>query len=225
MKKSFYASFGKRFLDVFLCSLAVLLLSPICLITAIAIKLSSKGSVFYASTRAGLNGKPFKFYKFRSMHTTDHRKDLFVADSDRVFAVGKFIRRMKIDELPQLLNVIKGDMSIVGPRPMETSSVHRIYQGKYERVLTVKPGLTSAASLFDYTVGDRYADDLAYRREVLPKKLEMELLYVDKRCFSYDAELVWRTMITILAVMFKKKNLPVQRELNEIHTDDMELPV
>lgn len=134
----------------------MIVLSPVFLITAIAIKLSSPGPVFYFSERAGLHKKPFHFYKFRSMHQTNKDKGMFVADADRVFKVGKIIRRLKIDELPQLINVIKGDMSIVGPRPMVASTVERLYSGKYEKVADVRPGLTSAASLYDYTVGDTY---------------------------------------------------------------------
>lgn len=100
---------------------------------------------------------------------------MFVADADRLFTVGKVIRRLKIDELPQLINVIKGDMSIVGPRPMVASAVDRLYSGKYEKVASIRPGLTSAASLYDYTVGDTYKDNKIYIKEVLPVKLEMEL--------------------------------------------------
>lgn len=207
-----YSRFIKRFLDIFLCSFALLVLSPIFLITAIAIKLSSPGPVFYFSERAGLDKKPFHFYKFRSMHLTNQDKGLFVADADRVFLVGKIIRRLKIDELPQLINVIKGDMSIVGPRPMVASAVDKLYCGKYEKVASVRPGLTSAASLFDYTVGDTYQDDQAYIREVLPIKLEMELYYVEHAHFFYDVQLVWRTIVTILQVFCRKTDFKPQPE-------------
>jgi len=113
-----YKCFLKRLLDIFLCGIAVIVLSPLYLLTAIAIKLSSPGPVFYYSERTGKDHKPFKFYKFRSMHVTNADKGMFVADADRVFAVGKIIRRLKIDELPQLINVLAGDMSIVGARPL-----------------------------------------------------------------------------------------------------------
>ncbi len=211
-----YERIIKRALDIFLCSIALLTLSPIYLIAIVGIRLSSRGPILYHSERAGRNGTPFHFYKFRSMHVTDNDKKMFVADADRLFPFGLFMRRTKIDELPQLLNVIKGEMSIVGPRPMPVSSVDRIYSGKYSIVKTVKPGLTSAASLYDYTVGDTYKDDKAYQREVLPVKLELELYYVNHRSFVYDCQLVWRTIETIVQVLSGRKDFPPQPELKEV---------
>ncbi len=210
-----YEKVIKRLLDILLCSAALIVLSPIFLISAVGIKLSSKGPVFYYSDRAGLNKKPFHFFKFRSMHVAAEDKHLCVADEDRVFAFGKLMRRLKIDELPQLINVIRGDMSIVGPRPMMVHSVDKFYSGKYAPVLKVRPGLTSAASLFDYTVGDTYTDDEAYRREVVPIKMEMELMYVQRQSFAYDCALVWRTIVTILAVLTGKKEFADQPEYAE----------
>ena len=207
-----YERYIKRPIDCFLATGAMIVLSPLFLITAIAIKLSSPGPVLYSSERAGLNNKPFHFYKFRSMHVTDNDKHLCVADTNRVFKVGKIIRRLKIDELPQLINVIKGDMSIVGPRPLMVESVNKFYSGKYSSVLKIKPGLTSAASLFDYTVGDTYTDDVSYRREIVPIKMEMELYYVKHMSFFYDASLIIRTIKTILNVMAGKKNFEVLPE-------------
>lgn len=214
-----YRKFVKRFLDIFLCSFALIVLSPVFLITAIAIKISSPGPVFYYSVRTGKGKKPFHFYKFRSMHPVGEKykqKDLYIADEDRLFFVGRLIRRLKIDELPQLINVIKGDMSIVGPRPMPFSSVDQTYYGKYQQILQIKPGLTSAASLFDYTVGDTYTDEEAYRKEVLPYKLEMEMLYVQRQSFRYDAWLVLGTMWTIVLVLVGRKNFALPPELAEI---------
>ena len=185
----------KRFLDIILCLFAVVALSPVYLLTALGIELSSPGTILYHSMRAGIHKKPFKFYKFRSMHPPKgKKKDMFITDPNRVFPFGRLIRRLKIDELPQLFNVVKGDMSIVGPRPMTVEHVDELYCGKYAMVLNVKPGLTSAASLFDYTVGDTYKDNEAYRREVLPVKLEMEKMYVERQSFAYDCNLVWRTI-------------------------------
>ena len=217
---SFYEKYVKRILDILLCSFALFGLSPLFVITSVAIKVSSKGPVFYYSIRAGRDKKPFRFYKFRSMHVVDEthkQKDLYTADEDRLFPVGRIIRRLKIDELPQIINVIKGDMSITGPRPMPVSSVDWQYSGKYERILSVRPGLTSAASLYDYTVGETYAnDENKYREVIVPNRLELELLYISKQSFSYDIDLVLRTMKTIIMVFFKCKKLPVQPELSEI---------
>ena len=207
----------KRFLDIILCLFAVVVLSPVYLLTALGIEISSPGTILYHSMRAGLNKKPFKFYKFRSMHPPKgKKKDMFVTDPNRVFAFGKLIRRLKIDELPQLFNVVKGDMSIVGPRPMTVEHVDEIYCGEYAAITKVKPGLTSAASLYDYTVGDTYKDNEAYRREVLPVKLELEKMYVERQSFAYDCNLVWRTIVTILQVVAGKKHFEDQPEYLEI---------
>lgn len=215
-----YEKYVKRFLDIILCSFALLVLSPIFIITAFAIKLSSPGTVFYYSDRAGKNKTPFHFYKFRSMHNVSDKykqKDLYTADSERLFTVGRIIRKLKIDELPQLINVIKGDMSIVGPRPMPMSSVDYQYCGKYSDILTVRPGLTSAASLYDYTVGEKYAnDETTYRELVVPNKLELELLYIHKQSFIYDTSLVCRTIMTIIMVFLGKHDFPEEPELKEI---------
>lgn len=205
---SFYSTYVKRALDVLLCSFALLVLSPVFLLTAIAIKLSSPGPVFYYSMRQGKNKSPFKFYKFRSMHLPKGRdKGLCVADADRLFAVGRLIRRLKIDELPQLVNVIRGDMSIVGPRPMVHGGADDFYSGKYAPVASIRPGLTSPASLYDYVVGDTVSDERLYRETILPVKLELELIYVSRESFAYDAGLVWRTMATILAKLFNRSGI------------------
>lgn len=215
-----YEEYIKRFFDVLLCSIALIVLSPIFVLTAIAIKVSSPGPVFYYSDRAGKNKKPFHFYKFRSMHVVDEKhkqKDLYTADKDRLFTVGRIIRRLKIDELPQLINVIKGDMSIVGPRPMPMSSVDNQYCGEYKEILDVRPGLTSAASLYDYTVGESYSDDeKAYREIVVPVKLKLEQIYLRKQGFLYDASLIWRTIIIIIMVLGGRKTFPEQPEIKEI---------
>ena len=211
-----YEKIIKRGLDIILCIVALVALSPIFLITAIAIKLSSPGEILYRSERMGKDHKPFRFYKFRSMHVTTKDKGLFVADEERLFTVGKIIRKLKIDELPQLINVIKGDMSIVGPRPMPSDTVDKVYYGHYQRILSVNPGLTSAASLFDYMVGDTYSNNDAYIRDVLPVKLELEMLYIEKQSFIYDAQMVIRTILTILQVFLGKKEFKTLAEIKLI---------
>lgn len=217
MKKlTIYQRLIKRILDIVLCSLALVVLSPIFLVTAIAIKLSSPGTVLYHSERAGIHKQSFRFYKFRSMHNVEQDTTRFIVNNNRVFLVGKIIRRLKIDELPQLINVIKGDMSIVGPRPMGSDSVDRIYCGRYEKVADVRPGLTSAASLYDYTIGETYTDDISYMKEVLPIKLEMERYYVEHVGFCYDVQLVFRTIITIFQVMVGMKHYLPVTELKKI---------
>ena len=209
-----YQYFLKRLLDIFLCSLSLVILSPIFVLTAICIKLSSKSPVFYHSDRVGKDGKVFHFYKFRSMHVTDKDKHLCVADSERVFSFGKFIRKTKIDELPQLINVIKGDMSIVGPRPMTPAS--KMYDGEYSIVRSIRPGLTSPASLFDYVIGDTYTDNTLYKKEIYPIKQKLELFYVKNRNLSYDGILVLRTIILIISIFFNKRKISMIPELKKI---------
>lgn len=211
----FYRNIVKRFFDIVLCSFALIVLSPIFLIAAIGIKLSSPGPVFYYSQRKGRDGRLFHFFKFRSMHPTDHNKGMCVADPDRLFPFGRLIRRLKIDELPQLINVIRGDMSIVGPRPMTAAS--QMYDGEYEEVKAVRPGLTSPASLYDYLVGDTYTDNDLYKKEVYPVKQKLELYYVRHESFGYDVSLIFRTMGLIIAVALGKKNFNAIPEYKQIN--------
>ena len=212
---TFYKKYGKRILDVGLSAFSLAVFSPVFAVTAAGIKISSPGPVFYYSERVGKDGKRFHFYKFRSMHITNNEKHTYIADEDRLFAFGRLIRRLKIDELPQLINIFNGDMSIVGPRPMTELGVG-MYAGKYEKILSIRPGLTSAASLYDYTVGETYTDVGKYAAEVLPVKQEMELYYVTHEGFRYDAELVLRTMLTILEIAAGKKKFAPQKELSKI---------
>lgn len=208
--------FFKRFFDIFLCSIALIVLIPLFLITAIGIKVSSKGPVFYCSTRVKKKHKDFVLYKFRSMHVTNNDKGLFIADEERLFWFGKLIRKLKIDEIPQLINVIKGDMSIVGPRPMPAKTVDLIYSGKYQDVLNINPGLTSVASLYDYVVGETFDDNDLYTKEVLPIKRELELYYLKNESFSYDAYLVAKTIIVIIASVFRQQRKIRFKELERI---------
>jgi lipopolysaccharide/colanic/teichoic acid biosynthesis glycosyltransferase len=195
-----YSIVIKRLLDIILSFISLIVLSPVFLFAAIGVWISDPGPVLYHSERVGSDYKPFHFYKFRSMKQTKHDKGLYIADPERVFPFGKLIRRLKIDELPQLINIIKGDMSIVGPRPLPLETAKKHYCGKYAPIIKMRPGLTSAASLYDYMIGDTYNDDEAYQREVLPVKLEMELYYIKHESFMYDFNLIIRTAKTILKV-------------------------
>lgn len=180
---------------------------------ALGIYLSSPGPVFYVSTRIGKDGTPFKFYKYRSMHIDDGRYKGIVAEQNRVFTVGKILRRTKIDELPQAINVLKGDLSVVGPRPMLTTNAAKIYGGRYAPVQSVKPGLTSYASLFDYTHGDACVKDRElYNSTILPVKREMELYYVKTASVVTDLKIIARTVVIILSVIFGKTDFRYPKE-------------
>ena len=210
-----FKSIIKRVFDAIMCSLALVCLFPIFIITAIGIKISSPGPIFYYSVRKGRKGRKFNFYKFRSMHLTDCDKHMCVADAERLFSFGKFIRKTKIDELPQLVNVIKGDMSIVGPRPMPVAS--KMYDGEFAEIQKIRPGLTSPASLYDYIVGDKYTDNELYKKEVYPIKQKLELYYTRNRNLLYDLKLIVRTIILIIAVSLGKKNFSEIPELAKIN--------
>ena len=203
----------KRVFDI-LCSIILMVIVIITFpFVALGICISSPGPIFYVSTRIGKNGRPFKFYKYRSMHIDDGKHKGIVAEQKRVFTVGKILRRTKIDELPQAINVLKGDLSVVGPRPMLTTNASKIYGGRYAPVQTVRPGLTSYASLFDYTHGDACVEDRElYNSTILPIKREMELYYVKKASIVTDLIIIAKTAGIILSVIFGRKSFPYPKE-------------
>jgi putative colanic acid biosynthesis UDP-glucose lipid carrier transferase len=139
-----------------------------------------------------------------------------LSNDDRVFPFGKFIRKAKIDEMPQAWNILINQMSVVGPRPEDEENADRICVGKYREILSVKPGLTSPASLYDYTHGELYCNELAYSTEFVPKKLELELYYVRNRSFKYDTKLVIRTAIVVVLKLCGRKEFAQPKEIIEL---------
>lgn len=135
-------------------------------------------------------------------------------NDDRIFPFGKFIRKTKIDEMPQILNILKGDMSVVGPRPEDTINADKLYTGENRCILSVYPGLTSPASLFDYTHGELYEDEADYEKEILPKKIELEKYYVKNQSFGYDMSLILRTASIIIQKTLGRTIFPIPKELN-----------
>lgn len=203
----------KRLFDILFGCLLMLVVIVTYPFVALGIKLSSPGPVMYVSTRIGKGGKPFKFYKYRSMHIDDNQYKGMSEEQKRVFTVGKIIRRTKIDEFPQAINVLKGDISVVGPRPMLTTNVSKMYGGRYEPVLSVAPGLTSYASLFDYTHGDALVKNReGYLSTVVPIKRELELYYIQHRGLWTDIKLIFRTAMTVIAVILGKKKFEYPKE-------------
>jgi lipopolysaccharide/colanic/teichoic acid biosynthesis glycosyltransferase len=192
-----------RIIDVMIAGAGLVLLSPVLLLLAIAIKLDSQGPVFYCAERIGYQGARFRLYKFRSMvHDADRRgPGITVASDQRVTAVGRFLRRTKLDELPQLFNVLKGEMSLVGPRPEDPRYV-ALYTPEQRQILTVRPGITSAASL-TYRREENLlsgADwESVYRQEVMPTKIAIDLEYMTTRTIWTDFTLIGQT----IAAMFR----------------------
>ena len=195
----------KRIFDIVSCTLAVLLLLPFEIVIALCIVCGSKGGVFYRQTRIGLNGKDFKLLKFRTMRPNADQQGLLitVGNDQRITRIGKFLRKYKLDELPQLLNIIKGDMSVVGPRP-EVRRYVDLYDERQRHVLTVRPGLTDYASLKYISESELLAksDDpeKTYIEEIMPAKLELNLQYIDNQSFKEDLKLIFQTIASI----FKK---------------------
>ena len=194
----------KRVLD-FLCSLVVLvLLLPVWLVVALLIVMESRGGVFYVQKRVGKDNRDFNLYKFRTMRPDSDSKGLLTvgARDSRITRVGYFLRKYKIDEFPQLLNILKGDMSIVGPRP-EVRKYVDLYTPEQMRVLSVRPGLTDYASIRYVNENEVLAasDDpeRTYIEEVMPAKLALNLQYIDNQSLKEDFKLIFKTFTAILS--------------------------
>lgn len=189
----------KRLFDISASFFGLLLLSPLFLVVALCVGLTSRGGVFYVQTRVGRYGRDFKLYKFRSMRTGSDAKGLLtVGGKDgRITPVGYFIRKYKIDELPQLFNVLKGDMSLVGPRP-EVRKYVALYNSEQMRVLSARPGITDPASIKYRNENDllAQADDPErfYVEKIMPDKLKINLEYMDNRSFFKDLSVIFRTV-------------------------------
>ncbi len=191
--------FLKRCFDLLFAVCFLIVFSPVYIISWLIIKIVSPGPAIYKAERVGKDGKLFKCYKFRSMRVNSGKVRLTtLGNDDRIFPFGKFIRKAKIDEMPQIVNILKGEMTVVGPRPEDKDNADKVYVGEYEHILDVKPGLTSTASLYDYTHGELYEDEDLYEKEFMPKKLKLELYYVNHRSFCYDILLILRTAWLII---------------------------
>lgn len=202
-----YKHFFKRLIDFVIALLGLILSSPIWLITIIGILINDFGPIFYCSTRVGKDDKEFKMIKFRSMRVIKNDDESSLRpDQDRIFFVGKIIRKLKIDELPQLLNILIGDMAIVGPRPVAKHQMRIFRIGKWDETKIVRPGLTGPAALYDYIYGDQFEDsDIElYETKVLPTRRELELMYVKKYDFFFDLKMFFCTAWCILCRLFKK---------------------
>ncbi len=191
---------GKRFFDIFFSSVGLIVASPILLICAMAIKSESKGPVFYRGERIGRSGKPFFIYKFRSM--VDNAENLGASSTNasdvRITRVGRYIRRYKLDEVSQLINVLKGDMSIVGPRPQVKWAVD-LFSEEEKKILRLRPGLTDWASIRfnneEEIIGKSgYPDaDEAYMELIHPEKMRLQLKYLHERSFMADLRIILDT--------------------------------
>lgn len=212
-------SFIKRCFDFLSALLALIVLSPIFLLTALGIIISDPGPFFYKANRIGKGNKPFKMYKFRSMRVLKAPKKGAEAslrpDEDRIFPFGHFIRKAKIDELPQLINILNGTMSIIGPRPVAEDQFDMFRYGKWNEAAKVPVGLSGPAALYDYIYGDQITDEKEYMEKVYPTRRELEYTYVQKAGLWYDLKMIIYTVICICYALLGKEATWILDELVE----------
>ena len=192
----------KRCIDLVVAIVLLLVLSPVLAVAAIAVKCSGPGPIFFRQTRVGRGGKPFDILKLRTMRPTRSPGPLITGAGDpRVTRVGRVLRRWKVDELPQLVNVLRGEMSFVGPRP-EVPRYVNMFAEQYRELLAVRPGITDIASMAfrdeETLLGRSSNPEDLYVREILPRKLALSHAYVRRRSFGLDLRLIARTVAAIL---------------------------
>lgn len=205
--------FCKRAFDIVCSLLGMLVTFPLWLIAAIGIYVSDPGPVFYMANRVGKDNATFKMYKFRSMRQGKANEAVFRGDEDRIFPFGNFIRATKIDELPQLLNIFLGHMSLVGPRPAAVDQLGIVRAGKYAAVSNIQAGLTGPSALYDYIYGDHIEDADEYEQKVLPTRLELDVYYAEDMNAVLDLKMIWYTVVCIVCTVLKKVPKKVFAEL------------
>jgi lipopolysaccharide/colanic/teichoic acid biosynthesis glycosyltransferase len=184
----------KRLFDFIVALIGIVLLVPVFIILYIGQKLSYKGPAIFCQERIGLGGRPFTIYKFRTMvvnNENDGVPQLAEVDDERLTKFGKFLRSHHLDELPQLFNVLKGDMSFVGPRPERKYFIDQImaHDSRYERLYAIRPGVTSYATLYN-----GYTDTM----EKMLRRLELDLYYMENYSWRFDIKIIWKTIVSIV---------------------------
>jgi lipopolysaccharide/colanic/teichoic acid biosynthesis glycosyltransferase len=192
----------KRLFDIFFSALGIIICIPFFIIAAILVKLDSSGPILFTQERIGKDFKPFKIYKFRTMKKVGEQDGpkITIKGDNRITRIGRLLRKYKIDELPQLLNVLKGDMSFVGPRP-EISEYVYLFKTAYGKLLSIRPGITDPASIcysneeILLSGSDNWEEN--YRKVVLPEKIKLSLQYVDDHNIITDLRLIVKTFLKI----------------------------
>lgn len=194
----------KRGFDILAALLALVVLAPLLLILALLVALGSPGGAFFRQVRVGKGGREFRLLKFRTMRPgSESQGQITVGGRDpRITRIGYLLRKTKLDELPQLLNIVRGDMSIVGPRP-EVPRYVAMYSPEQRHVLSVRPGLTSLASIAyideNEVLGRASDPERAYVQEVMPAKLALDLRYVREQGLGMDLRIIMRTALKLFA--------------------------
>lgn len=192
-----------RLLDIMLSLLGLLFLLPIFLILAVWIKFDSQGSIFFRQIRVGKDGKGFRIYKFRTMIVNAEKMGIItIGERDpRITNSGYFLRKYKLDELPQLINVLKGEMSFVGPRP-EVRKYVEMYNQEQLKILTVKPGITDYASIEyineDEILGKSLDPERTYIEEIMPQKIKYNMKYINNKTVIEYFKIIFLTIIKII---------------------------
>lgn len=193
----------KRLFDIVFSLFGLILVSPLFLVISILIKRESLGPVFYRGIRIGEKGKSFKIFKFRTM-VVDAEKlggPSTASDDPRLLKIGPFLKKYQLDELPQLINVLKGEMSFVGPRPEVPLYVDMMASEEKKMIFSVKPGMTDLASLWNFHEGEILKGSLdpekTYMEKIRPKKLQLQIEYVKNRSFQLDLKIILKTIIKI----------------------------
>lgn len=212
----------KIIIDFFLALLSIIVFSPVMIMASLGILLSSKGPILYKAKRMGKDMKEITVYKFRTMKVgADQKGSITGANDSRIFPWGSFLRKSKIDELPQLFNILNGTMSIVGPRPEDVNIVKNYYTEEEKHTLDVIPGLASPGSIFNYTHGDLYlTDDNAedsYTENYLHIKLSLDLYYLSHWSLFYDIEIICRTIWVIVGILLFHKQFDYPQEYKHIY--------
>ena len=192
-----------RLLDIMLSLLGLLFLQPIFLILAVWIKFDSQGSIFFRQIRVGKDGRDFRIYKFRTMIVNAEKMGIItIGERDpRITNSGYFLRKYKLDELPQLINVLKGEMSFVGPRP-EVRKYVEMYNQEQLKILTVKPGITDYASIEyineDEILGKSLDPEKTYIEEIMPQKIKYNMKYINNKTVIEYFKIIFLTIIKII---------------------------
>lgn len=194
----------KRLFDLVTSAAALLLAAPLLLLVALAVKVTSPGPVFYVARRVGRDGRTFGMVKFRTMHQRPAQGAVITAPGDaRIFPLGRFLRRSKLDELPQLWNVLRGEMSVVGPRPEDPGIVRDHYTPWMHETLAVRPGLTSPGAVFGYCHEEEYLDradpEGSYVSRLMPAKLAIERAYIDRMGLAADLGVILKTGAVVVS--------------------------
>lgn len=193
----------KRLFDLITSFIGLLILLPFFLFIGLAIKTNDRGPVFFKQRRTGRDSRYFLLYKFRTMKKAPLQVEgsFNPGDRSRITPIGNFLRKSKLDELPQLINVLKGEMSIVGPRP-ESPEWVAVYPERWEKVLSLRPGITDNSSILfrdeESLLSQSEDPEKTYREVILPKKLDLYEQYVDNHSFSGDIIVIFRTLVSVI---------------------------